>query len=340
MNAVYREIFSVSLKHTYYLDGYCNDFDFVPTGECLKSLSRFGLLFRKNSYGISVLVPLLFDNDGKPKVPFEPFIAFDEAIKLEFAMIIKNLQFLNIASLNVLENVNYKNTLYYYSNLPGVTELNQLIVPTRPSLFTFYCGSGTRSLLNAELLDEHDNILLSKKIKESDVGKGNFSYNVDLNSFSSGIYKIRVSEEGIEEPFYVNDRLVNKPIFGIINISSEPGNLFDPASPASYEISFQPVEKQWKFYVISQSSFDDLKILDSADIPRYFFIEETPAPLNNARFFKSIVGPDGVDNNDKKWPYSEAQVTGIQLLDGNKVLIENVSLPNIKNPKAEIIIYV
>ena len=340
MNAVYKEVFRVSLKHPYYRSGFCEDFDFLPTTECLKTMSRFGLLFRKNNHGISVVASVSVDNSGEPVKPFKPFIVFDEVIKLEFAMVLKNYRFLNITKSETLKNSDFKNLVYHYSNSPGATELSSLTIRTSPSWFTYKFSSAVRSIVNIELLDENKNILSGKEITESDFGKRNFSYTVNLSGYNSGIYALRVPVENIEETFYVNDELFKKAIYGIISLRSEPGNLFDPANPADYEISFEVLEKQWKYYVISKTAFDSLKLVDSADSPKYHFLEVTPSPVKDSRYFKSVIGPAGANEDDKEWPFSEDAVAGIQLIDGDRVLVENASVPNMNNPKAEIYIYV
>ena len=94
----YTELYSIKLTHNYYVSGYSNDFDVIPTQECFQNLKRFGFLFRKMDSGLKVYYPKVIMPENPDHVDL-PLINFDSPARFTFYLQLKNPSFQNFTIL-------------------------------------------------------------------------------------------------------------------------------------------------------------------------------------------------------------------------------------------------
>ncbi len=335
MNHIYKELFSSTIKHAYHTNGYSNDFSIQPTPACSMLLNKYGLIYKNTTNGFTILCPLLLDDNNEPEEPCKPFKAFDNVLSFEFELRLTNPLFSNYTDISDAQK---QKSIYYFSNNEDTKELSKQNILLKSSLLKYDLTSDTNSLIDAVIINENNDTVYKIRLEELEISKKNFSLQANLKGHNQGIYKLKIASESIEEKYFVSDNYIKKAVFGIIKIASTNDYAFDLSNPVAYEISFDIVSKQWKYYIKSKSTFSDLKIEDSAEIPVYHFTEESSSPIENTRLFKSIVGPDGANDSDKEWPFSEELKVELQLKDGDTILIDKLSIPSIDNPKAELFI--
>ncbi|RMG17456.1 MAG: hypothetical protein D6730_24045 [Bacteroidetes bacterium] len=77
----YRELFSISVQHTYYQGGLGRDFSIVPTQDCLRLLQGHRLLYRQSPGRLRVLSPLEQGN---------MLIGLADQLQLRFSIVLQN----------------------------------------------------------------------------------------------------------------------------------------------------------------------------------------------------------------------------------------------------------
>lgn len=99
----YRELFSLTIRHDYYLDRKCPDFTLSPTPECERRLRNYRLLLKSFPYGIQVLAPVRQqeskNNAGETIIEEALFLDIPAGARFDFWLRLNNPQFHAITSL-------------------------------------------------------------------------------------------------------------------------------------------------------------------------------------------------------------------------------------------------
>ena len=71
--AAYKILFTITLRHDYYVNKACNDFVVKPTKDCLALLDQYRLLYRQAGNKVIILTPV---EDNKPVIEISPGTVF------------------------------------------------------------------------------------------------------------------------------------------------------------------------------------------------------------------------------------------------------------------------
>ena len=86
MNLNYQTLFSIQLRHDYYADNRCVDFQIVPTADCQAACRRFGLGLRVFTDQVIVYYEQLAGETA-------PRIALDRNMAFTFGLYLKSSTF-------------------------------------------------------------------------------------------------------------------------------------------------------------------------------------------------------------------------------------------------------
>lgn len=106
MNLRYKILFNVELRHDYYSDMRCEDFEIVPSMVTKSALKGLGMLFKVIANRLIVLIKV-GDSD-------KPVVTPDSSQKFTFFMRLKNRRFINFTNIGYHPSEGKR---YYFSNI-------------------------------------------------------------------------------------------------------------------------------------------------------------------------------------------------------------------------------
>jgi hypothetical protein len=106
----YQPIFRVQVRHDYYRDGNCPDFQLWPSQACQQLLDRYGLRLKMSAHGLTVYAEVEPESDPpRMRNPFE-----GESLKFSFFMGLKNPYFQGFTDLPAHR---LGQDVFYFNNL-------------------------------------------------------------------------------------------------------------------------------------------------------------------------------------------------------------------------------
>lgn len=88
----YQPLFSLELRHDYYADGLCPDFDIVPTARTQQLLANYRCILRPYAYGVRVLTQVAGDGTA--------FITLPDSLRFDFELRLNNPDFVLFTDLS------------------------------------------------------------------------------------------------------------------------------------------------------------------------------------------------------------------------------------------------
>ncbi len=326
------KLIDINLTHEYFVNSNCKTLDFVPTGKTRIMAENQGLVFRRDSKGLSIYAESAQDN------PQQVNPGLDLNFHLCFELYANDPHFLNYTNLPLDSS-----PVYYLSNLniaakqkiaagyiqATMANQNQLLhneqavsiadqIKIRPPVFDLRVEQ-TPIVIN--------HALSGNKLKELTEG-GNAQ--IDLKHWGDGWYSID-SPEG-NETFYAssNKLLDNGKLIGIVEIFNDPELVDNPclsnngaANPRMYQINFEGRSTYWK-YVVKNSGRKEYKQLDIVMDGGTTF-QTTENEGNDGWFSISnelLAMKERVEN-------SPSLVNSGEGTNGSKVLIEKLPSPSV-----------
>lgn len=104
MTSAYKILFTVTLRHDYYINRACNDFTIVPAPDCIELLNQYRLIFRQAGNKLIILTPA---QNGKPLSELSPNIVF------RFYLFCENVYFTHFTN---WDQDDYKDKKFYATN--------------------------------------------------------------------------------------------------------------------------------------------------------------------------------------------------------------------------------
>ena len=104
MTSAYKILFTITLRHDYYINKACNDFTIKPTPDSVELLNQYHLIFRQAGNKVIVLTPA---EDGKPSIEISPGIIF------RFYLFCENVYFIHFTN---WDQDNYNSKKFYATN--------------------------------------------------------------------------------------------------------------------------------------------------------------------------------------------------------------------------------
>ena len=97
----HRELFSLTVRHDYYLDRKCPDFTLSPTPECEQLLRNFRLVVKTFPFGILVLAPVRLEEQQSGGPIAVPFLEIPPDTRFDFWMKLNNPEFSTFTDLKL-----------------------------------------------------------------------------------------------------------------------------------------------------------------------------------------------------------------------------------------------
>lgn len=253
MKLRYKELFKIGFATTYYVDGQTHDEVLLePTWFCSKKMSRYKLLSRKSSDGISVYYeasPLTNDATAFKPIKTEEKFAFKAVV--------------NDPNLWYYADVNgwQQDRLYFLSNtvyntLGDIVVLNGALnasVLNRPLIFTYDLPLQTdQSLL--EIRDATSRVIKSIVIRArfvDEVAGKREKFLVDLKTNGDGLYTLtQVKKDGnIDERVYCSTDY-SEGTFAIVEITYQGGLAWTGVTPIqNYQVTLITRATEWVYDV-------------------------------------------------------------------------------------------
>lgn len=255
MERKYKQLFDLTVKHTYYTSGYANDFVFSPTMQTAKDLSRYKLIARlkhavvghPEAYGLKTSY---CEVDGAPLIP----ITATDNPSLVFGLNLKNTRFLNVTTeIPVLAT----REVFHFTNV-GVTlaptmSLVRTSLRLRRKVFEFNFSltgtnkaSATIEILNAANAVQAEYTQILENVD------GNYQALIDLNGLDDGIFSVRVLKTvGLTTvsttKYYISDELTAMNPMAILDLKLT--NNTDLLT-RKLEINFTRRSINWKYWVV------------------------------------------------------------------------------------------
>jgi hypothetical protein len=258
MNIQYNTLFSINLRHNYYANGLCPDFDIVPTAECQAFMRRFEL-------GAKLLGGVLlvyFEESvatGKPRVKVEDWLPF------RFVMQLKQSAFYNYTVLpkatkpfffsNLDENGVEKvpNTEGSFLSKNATPDLADLI-DIKSNAFSVQHPLGTTQI-KLSLFRPQTGFELVKTMEARPLTT---TTAVSLPTFQNGLVKVENNSDGTPQYFYADAAISGSKPFGIIEIWRNPTRLYTP--PQVFNLKWERKKDFWRYFIIKREAETDFSI--------------------------------------------------------------------------------
>lgn len=336
MDSIYRSLFKLQYFHEFYKnkeDEYTHldeDIKIVPTPQCKREMTNQGLLFRETPGAFSVLYRAYKEDSlVKPLVPLteprkfsfqifsrNPYIVHYSELPLEGKS--QGLYYLNNLQDNT-QNINGTDELLLTKNTsnPYLSSLDEITL--RPSRFTYdFKHAGDAATLS--LQDRKSNTVYSETLSKLDDGvvtpEKNFRAILDLSSLETGIFTLLINAVE-QEVFYLDDSLVGRKPFGLMDIYYHPdvpsdyqfADSLGSVSGKTYTLRFNHRETVWK-YLVGLKYRQDLDPEDLEIVSDVF-----PATFTRQSSFKLADNTTVIpfDSGSTTIPLTKEPVKGIKL---------------------------
>jgi hypothetical protein len=283
----YNRLFTLTLCHGYFADGYDRFVRLFPTAETALLLQRGKMLFKALPHGVTVLY-----RAGEDEV--RPLVALDHDVSFVFVMMSENASRMqHVTDFDEPGGKRYSaGKVLFFRNVPSAASTDsgnpeiithELIDGLRPSLFTFlFSVPSNPQHVQFRMTDKDGNMVSVGKDANGQAlpftlnltisGDNCFSQQVDLRNKPKGRYTITVLD-GMgttvleKQKIYVDNDLAARNNIGIVEIvyPSSAGHLYGQTE--AYRIEFQRASLYWKYFIVNKSrnidfSNDSLLITD------------------------------------------------------------------------------
>ncbi len=356
MTREYKILFKVAIKHDFYQSGQSKDFEFVPTGECVRLMENHDLLFRNNGSGFFVAFK---KTNGQVQRPI------GGPLRLAFLMKLKNPSFERFTNLGTGTPA-LGNRGFYFTNLSETGDIDlttelavvggavsdsdkATLAPANLSIPTF--NSNSISIFTYKVGVGEENVFT-----ESIAGMQ--SIRLSLKGFPAGFYGLRWLGPPSTSRLYFDPD--NRPGFGVVEIFKDE-TLDYEALPVEYTLTFKRKEQFWSYYLMDKTSRFPPNPL-TGFVP--LTVNYTPSPggvfPSAASFPQVLVGSQSVQEkaliastaaglgiqaemislfkSDIPLPSHELGGAKLKLLNGASTLLPPLPLPDMRSGSAEIFV--
>ena len=236
-----KAILSLDIFHEYNINGKCSDLEITPVRSTERALSGHKISFLPNENGFK-LIYFPGDANGKTSPSTLP--------DLFFSIRLKNPEFLYYTALNE------KNGCIQYFTSTGGKAIENRTILLEGSLFNY---------LPEITVDQSAKLIVKNGLNQlacevgSNGASGKPSFQPDLRRCDPGLYTLQVfqnSKEIQRQDVFVDDDLVGKSVFGILQLKS-----IDTTGSKSVTMDFKSSRESWKFYFISEKDTEEILAL-------------------------------------------------------------------------------
>lgn len=332
----FKTLFTVTIKHAYYLDR-CEDFAFVIPADTAQWLRNGKLLAR--------------ELEGRLHVLFEADEAGAALKPLPGQTLRIGLRLLNPSFSNFTrdDDNSFASSTRLYRNTADTLD-----APTKVQLVgqvLSHLLTGSARPVTVALKDSAGLVLRTETINDA-IDPPSVSY--DLTGQAPGAYSIEetYSTGTITNSYYSDPELTQADVLGLIEV--EIGSGFYPSDPnilaPHFQIAFETKEEVLKYYVVGRKYGDDINglfsVVDASEGPSPITFTEIPASLFDLNVDLSPTllanGSDGVVLFKATAPVARTEKARkkVQLRKNNEVLIAHLPQPRPEQPNSDLIISV
>jgi hypothetical protein len=248
MNIQFNTLFSINLRHNYYTNGLCPDFDIVPTAECQMNLRRFGLGVKQ----IGGVLVVYFEQSAATSMPR---VKLDDWTPFRFVMQLKQFAFYNYTVLpnatkpflfsNINESgvekvPNTEGVILSKTNAPNSGDL----IDVKSNAFSVNHSLGTTSI-DLSILRPQTGFQLAKTVEARPLTT---STPVSLPNFQSGLVKIQSNSNGTPQYIYSEASVAAIRPFGVIEIWK--GAATDYTTPQVFTLNWERKVDFWRYFIL------------------------------------------------------------------------------------------
>src|SRR4030095_16374671 len=332
---LYKELFSFSLEQLFYENNLCKkylseprlDIEYIPTSECIDTMTRLDMVFRKNDFkaGFTVLARTLGKNMGGDHIlRFSP----RNNEKLSFLLGLNNPEIINFNNFpvkfasndffyfsnQVVDLAALRNNLHITINSAGVVGNNDI---TKKTLQT-YRFHHTAEIVPGAAIIKHllDGIEVEPKSIINKAGESDLVF--DLLDLPPGKWQLLISGIQKDEFYYPGSAIPGNPIIVVIEISLSK----------ALNSNYRAVEAD--FSLTAQRPFYKVKFINRETLWRYTITLQPNSPLSLE--MASLNPPDKTDfknrlnivTNDSNITFTQtaASDTGFTFLSDNAVALK------------------
>ena len=348
MQIIYDTLFKVALSHNYYDSdngrSVADDLEISPTAACLRSLKNYGLLFKKNGQGFSVLYEAE-KGEGDALVPRR---TIEEPVRFSFVVKTRTPWFLNFSQLPIPEDGPPK--IYRVHNRQDNQQGGELLltadyaaeflsekdrIEVKPLLFhERFETEDTHAEM--QVVSEKGDLVADEKVFPVEKA---VDFVVDLKKASPGKYTLKKNGTKIRD-FYADDELIGENVFAVIDIFDEDSvsaayrftDENHSVAPKTYKIKIDNRKVFWKYLVVlkyrTQIDTADLSVALSGNGSAFSKLPDTV--LSNGLTAAPFVSNDEMGLTAKP-------VKGIKLTCDAKGTADDFEIANLPNGRPETI---
>jgi len=344
-NILYKELFSFSLEQLFYKNIYCKnystdpnpDLQYIPTNECIDTMNRFDMLFRKIDHraGFTILARTLGKNlAGDHLMRFSP----GNHEKLSFWLVLNNPEVINFNNFpkefsnneffyfsnQVIDLAALRNNLHLTIDPSGVINSNDIFKKSSQN----YCFHNTSEVAENTAIVRHvlTGIEIAPKYITNNSGESDLIF--DLYDLPSGKCKLLINNIQKDVFFYLGPVALNLKVFGVIEISLS--NILN----SNYRI----IEPDYS--LTTERPYYKVRFLNRETIWRYTIKLQSNSPLSLE--MGTLSPPDKLDfmnmlnivTNDSNITFTASPVsdTEFKFLSDNKVALKEKYISSSSSP--------
>jgi hypothetical protein len=252
----YLPLFNLYLKHGYYSDGRCFDFELDPTPQTQMLLQGARQLYKGRPDGGQIYVAVTDD--------FAPFVSLQSELIFKFYLRLRNQDFplfTDLSAITLLDSPMFTTTgLKQTSTAPVQLTLVSRQVPLVETFFVHQPAKKDSFRLNGHPID---------KIQLPDfevAGLPNVTKGTGYDP-ATRVITIDTQNAAKETAFTVTypvRPVKQKDVFAFveINLGALPSKI---AGPTEFQINFQPKSAKWEYYVLTRAAVGVIQLVDSAE---------------------------------------------------------------------------
>lgn len=331
-------LLTINATHSYYA-GVCEDIGLVIPGDFARQLRKGRMLSREMDGTFYVLFEA--GDDGKPIVSLAGQI-------LRVGLRLLNPYFTNFTQLDA----DFSSALALYRNSPPATALNVVSKPTLTApIFSHALVDNTKPI-TVVIKNPGGSVVQTDNFADA---KSPSATSYDLTGQQPGLYTVVETFNAATKsfPYYVDSELFAEQVFGVLELTLDPGYY---TKPAAFNLSFTAKQQTLNYYIVGTNYTDnDLKALsikDNAVAGPGRPIQFNPIILSNTAPYATTAdvpanllnggGNVGLIQSATKVARVDTARTQLQLLfkknGGTEMLVANLPQPGADKSNADLII--
>jgi hypothetical protein len=343
MNTDFLPVFNIELRHSFYTDALCSDFELFPLAETqLLMRNRQAIFSFRKTFGKMMMLA-----DATTVTTAAHPISGTDA--LLFGMTL-----LNPALANITTEWPSPKKIFLFTNADNLTDpatsavtLSRQEISLSPKVIVHAINE---SVAGTATLKNDTGALVATQTFGTGLNGTELPF--DVQHLPSGLYTVTetTTDGPVDYLYYADNQLLFKNIFGLIRIVNQPAFPFSYDGKPVYRVSFTPKSAQWKYYVVapamSGADIGNLSVVQTgAGSSAIVFTKTYPVPAadKTAPILSTDTSKVALFTSNLSLAYQQAPRKQIELRKGSATVLSNLPNPDIRQPATgttEMFIYV